>query len=109
MLNLEPHPGGVALAVNAHPGARRNAVRLQADGRLKVEVSQSPDKGKANKALIELLARRLGLKKSQIQLLSGETARQKRLLICGIDPRELAEKIEGLGTRDEGRGMKDEG
>ena len=60
---------------------------------LKVCVTQSPEKGKANKAVIELLAKSLKLRKSQIELLSGETSHQKRFLIRGITPEELAQKI----------------
>ena len=60
---------------------------------LKVCVSQSPEKGKANKAVIELMANSLGLRKSQIELLSGETSHQKRFLIRGITPEELSQKL----------------
>ena len=48
---------------------------------MKVCVTQSPEKGKANKALMELLSKTLGLKKSQIELISGETSHQKRFLV----------------------------
>jgi uncharacterized protein (TIGR00251 family) len=100
MVKLESHAQGVVLSVSAHPGARRNAIRLLPDGRLKVEVSQAPEKGKANKAVVELLAKGLGLKKSQIELLSGESSRQKRLLIRGIETRELTKRIEKFGGED---------
>jgi hypothetical protein len=56
-------------------------------------VTQSPEKGKANKAVIELMAKSLGLRKSQIELLSGETSHQKRFLIHGIKSGELAQSI----------------
>ncbi len=57
---LEPHPDGTILPVRAQPGARRNEIRGVQDGMLKVCVTQSPEKGKANKAVIELLARSSG-------------------------------------------------
>ena len=60
---------------------------------LKVCVTQSPEKGKANKAIGELLAKSLGLRKSQIELLSGETSHQKRFLIRDITSQELAQKL----------------
>jgi uncharacterized protein len=93
MLNIEPHSDGVILPVRAQPGSRRNELRGEQDGALKVCVTQSPEKGKANKALIELLAKRLDLKKSQIELISGETSHQKRFLIQGITQSELASRI----------------
>jgi hypothetical protein len=63
---------------------------------LKVSVTQAPEKGKANKALVALLAKQLSLRKSQIELLSGETTAQKRFLIRGIAPAELLQRIAQL-------------
>jgi uncharacterized protein len=94
MLALESNADGTILPVRAHPGARRNEIRGVQDGMLKVSVTQSPEKGKANKALIELLAKQLGLKKSQIGLVAGETSHQKRLLVHGIDAKELTARIQ---------------
>ncbi len=93
MIALQPHPEGTILPVRAQPGAKRNEIRGEQDGMLKVCVSQSPEKGKANKAVIELMANSLGLRKSQIELLSGETSHQKRFLIRGITPEELSQKL----------------
>lgn len=94
MLSLEPHADGTILPVRAQPGGRRNEIRGVQQGALKVSVTQAPDKGKANKALIELLADALGLKKSQIELVSGDTSRQKRFLVHGITVAELSARID---------------
>ncbi|HBH53122.1 MAG TPA: YggU family protein [Planctomycetaceae bacterium] len=87
---------GVILPVQAQPGARQNGVTGAHDGRLKVSVTQAPEKGKANKALVEVLAKSLGLKKSQVVLLSGETSSQKKFLIQGLARDELAGRIARL-------------
>jgi uncharacterized protein (TIGR00251 family) len=84
VIHLESHKEGVVLAVRALPGSRRDEIRGEHGGALKVAVTQAPEKGKANKAIIELLARRLGIKRSQFELLSGETTAQKRFLIRGV-------------------------
>jgi uncharacterized protein len=94
MLALEPHANGTILPVRAQPGGRRNELRGEQDSMLKLSVTQSPEKGKANKAIVELLSKSLGLKKSQIELISGETSHQKRFLIRDIAPGELAERID---------------
>jgi uncharacterized protein (TIGR00251 family) len=94
MLDLQPHPDGTILPVKAQPGSRRNEVRGMQYGALKICVTQAPEKGKANKALVELLAKWLGVKKSQVELLAGETASQKKFLIRGIEKSELARRIE---------------
>ena len=93
MIELEAVEGGVILPVRAHPGARRNEIRGEQNGMLKVSVTQPPEKGKANKALVALLARELALRKSQVALHSGDTSGQKRFLIADIPLEELAARI----------------
>ena len=93
MSPLEPHADGTILPVRAQPGARRNEIRGVQDGMLKVCVTQSPERGKANKAMVALLSKSLGLKKSQFELIAGETSHQKRFLVRGITPSELAAQL----------------
>jgi len=93
MIDLTNHPEGVVLPVRALPGARKNAIRGEQNGMLKVAVTQVAEKGKANKSLIDVLAKGLGLKRSQIELIAGETNPQKRFLIRGVTRDELAERI----------------
>jgi uncharacterized protein (TIGR00251 family) len=97
MIDLKPHPEGTILPVHAHAGARRNEIRGQQNGRLKVSVTQSPEQGKANKALIALLSQKLSLRKSQLALLSGETSPKKQFLVRGLTPTQLAQRIAQLG------------
>ena len=66
MIDFEPHAEGWILRVRALPGARRNEVRGEQDGALKVCVTQVAEKGKANGALRDLLASRYG--RSHFQL-----------------------------------------
>ena len=93
VIDLEERENGVVLPVKAHPGARRNEIRGIQNGMLRVSVTQAPEKGKANKAILALLAKELSLKKSQIELISGETSSQKRFLISSISVAELEELI----------------
>lgn len=81
MIDLVEHVEGIVLAVRAHAAARRSGVEGIHDGMLKVSVTQAAEKGKANKALIAVLSRQLGLRKTQIELLAGHTSPQKRFLI----------------------------
>lgn len=98
MIALEPHADGVILPVKAHAGARRNAIEGVHDGSLRVSVTQAPEKGKANKAIAELLAKALKLRKSQLELVAGETSPQKKFLIRGATAKELTTKIEELSA-----------
>jgi uncharacterized protein (TIGR00251 family) len=94
MIDLKPHPDGTILPVRAQPGARRNEIRGEQDGILKVSVTQPPEKGKANKALIALLSKELSLRKSQLELIAGQTSHQKQVLVRDVTPEELTELIE---------------
>jgi uncharacterized protein (TIGR00251 family) len=51
------------------------------DGTWKVKVAAAPEKGKANRALCEFVAERLGVAKSRVRIAPGETSRLKRLYI----------------------------
>ena len=98
MIPLTEHPHGTILPVRAQPGARRNEIRGEQNGMLKVSVTQIAEKGKANKALIAVLSKDLRLKKSQLELLSGHTSSEKRFLVHGITPDELTQRIEKMGS-----------
>jgi uncharacterized protein (TIGR00251 family) len=93
MIVLTEHPGGWILPVRAQPGARKNGVLGEHGGALKVAVTAPPEDGRANQALVELLRELLGLKRSQVTLLSGQTSRDKRFLIGGLDREELQARL----------------
>jgi len=96
MIRLEPHTEGSILPVRAHAGARRNEAGGEHDGALRVAVTQAPEKGKANKAIAALLAKFLDVRKSEVELLSGETSSQKRFLIRGLAVEELQSRLARL-------------
>lgn len=92
-LLLEPRDGGVVLSVKAQPGAKRNALTGVHAGALKVAVSVAPEQGKANQAIAAMLAQALGLKKSDVELLSGQTSRAKKFLVRRLSVEELRGRL----------------
>ncbi|MFZ5833053.1 MAG: DUF167 domain-containing protein [Planctomycetota bacterium] len=96
MIDIQPHAEGALLPVRAQPGARRNEIRGAQDGALKVSVTQVAERGKANKAIGDLLCKQLKLKKSQLELLAGETAQQKRYLVRGVTAETLKAAVSRL-------------
>ncbi|MCQ2002970.1 DUF167 domain-containing protein [Rhizobium sp. NRK18] len=85
------------LCVRLTPNAGRDTVEgIETDAAgetyLKARVTAVPEKGKANKALIALLAKTLSIPKSSISVQGGETARKKILRIDG-DPEDLKRKL----------------
>jgi uncharacterized protein (TIGR00251 family) len=84
VIDIREHAEGCILAVRAQTGARRAALAGEQGDALKVVVTAAPEQGKANKALVDVLRKALGLKRSQVELVSGETSRDKRFLIRGL-------------------------
>jgi uncharacterized protein len=86
--------GTVVLAVHAQPGAGRSAVVGRHGDALKVRVAAPPERGRANEAVAAMLAELLGVKPSAVSLVSGETSRQKRFAVAGVDLEELDRVLE---------------
>lgn len=99
-LNLQDLPEGCVLEVKAQPGARKTEFRGVQDGMLKVCVTAVAEKGKANKAILQFLKKTLGLRGSQLQILSGETNSQKRVLVGDYSCKDLAALLEKQGITD---------
>jgi len=94
VVTITPHPEGCVLAVRAQPGARKAGVQGEHGGALKVAVTAPPEDGRANQAITELLRDWLGLKRSQVELISGSTNRNKQFLIRGMTVEELRSKVD---------------
>ncbi len=90
---------GLRLLVRATPGARRagvGGVTETAEGpALVVKITEAAEKGRANKAVVALLAKVLGVAKSAIELRRGETSRIKHFVITG-DAAVLEERLQAL-------------
>jgi hypothetical protein len=96
MIDLTDHAEGCVLPVRAQPGARRAGVQGEQNGALKISVTAPPEDGRANAALVEELRDALKVKRSQVELLSGQTARDKRFLIRGLTRAELEARLAEL-------------
>ncbi len=80
-MNLESFEVNVRLT----PRSSRDRLELQPDGSLKVWVTSAPTDNQANDSLCQLLAKRLRIGKTSIEIVSGQTNRSKRLRIRGLD------------------------
>lgn len=69
------------LSVRVKPRSKKAGFEWQADGTLVLKIHEPPVDGKANKAVVEQVARLYGLAKSAVRIVSGETARTKRVEI----------------------------
>ena len=83
------------ISLKAHPGARADAVGLLPDGRLDVRVRAPALDGRANAAILALVAEALRLRPRQVRLVRGERARDKLLEIDLADHAELRRRLHG--------------
>jgi uncharacterized protein (TIGR00251 family) len=95
-LTIEPHPEGSILSIRAHAGARRNAITGVHDGALRVSVTAAPEKGQANRAILEVLSEALAMARSSLKIVSGTTSKQKKVLVADIAPAELERRCQAL-------------
>jgi uncharacterized protein (TIGR00251 family) len=86
------------LDVRAQPRAGRNEIAAADGGRLRVRVTAAPADGKANAAIIRLLAGYLALAPSRIELVAGHKGRDKRFRIRG--PLRLPEPLAIAGSEE---------
>jgi uncharacterized protein (TIGR00251 family) len=95
MLELNEIGGGVRMRLRVKAGGRRNALLGIHGGALKLTVIAAPKKGKANKAVLALLAEVLEIPASSMALLSGKSSPDKVVLVP-LDRQVLLEKLSGL-------------
>ncbi len=81
------------LDVVVHPGARRDGVVGWQGSALKVCVRAAPERGRANRAVEELLAAALGVPTSDVAVVSGATSRTKRVRVVGVGASAVAEVL----------------
>ncbi len=92
-VTITPHAEGATLLLRVQPKAKRNAILGEQAGALKVSVTAPPEDGRANDAVLALLREEFNLQRSQLALLSGQTNRNKVVLVRGVTAEELAKMI----------------
>ena len=85
--------GGVVFTVKIVPGSSRTGVSGLFDGMVKIKVSAPPEKGKANRCLVEFLAKQVGVKKNAVNIVSGETNPVKQVQVFGVSAEALSQKL----------------
>ena len=78
------------LDIRVQSRASRNAIEVDGE-RITVRVTAAPESGKANDAVVSLLAKRLGVPKRSVQIVRGHKSRDKRIRIEGISAAETLE------------------
>ena len=84
------------------PGAARAAVVGRHGDAWKVRVAAAPERGRANDAVLELLAETLALPRSSVTLISGGASRDKLVELAGIEPEEIERRLATAGGQETG-------
>ena len=86
--------GTAVLRVHVQPGAGRTAVQGRHGEALKVSVAAPPEGGRANDAVVKLLAETFGIPTSAVELVSGDSSRAKRFHLAGLEVDDVRERLE---------------
>jgi uncharacterized protein (TIGR00251 family) len=97
--------GTAVIRLHVQPGAGRTAVVGRHGDAVKVRVAAPPEGGRANDAVVALVAATFDVKLAQVTLISGESSRAKRVQIDGVEEAEIERLLE-LAMADAGHGGK---
>ncbi len=85
--------GGARLVVRVKPKSSKEGVEVGADGSVVVKVSAPPENGKANARVVEVVAAFFGLPRRQVEIVRGQTAREKDLLLHGLSAADVDKRL----------------
>ncbi len=89
MIEFAEKQGAVTFAVRIVPRASKSEIVGEHDGALKIRIASPPVDGAANDELVRLLAKLLGVSRSNVEIASGQTSKAKQIRINGVTVREV--------------------
>ena len=87
------HRDGSVMDVYAQPRASRSEILGAHDGALRVRITAPPVEGAANEASVSLLSDYLGIRRTDIEIVSGSSSRRKRVLVRGVSLETLRHRL----------------
>jgi hypothetical protein len=94
-LKIQVNDDSVVFTAKVVPGSSgKTCISGLLGGMLKVRVAAPPEKGKANKCLLNFLAKQLAVKKNDVSIISGQTGPVKNIRISGISADILLKKLQ---------------
>lgn len=93
-LELTDEDGGTTIKVRAKTRSDRNAILEVRDDALLVAATEPPEKGKANQPIRKTPAKRWGLAKGDLTIVSGEHGRDKRIHLAGVSVADIRDRLE---------------
>ena len=99
MILIRETKNGMSFDIHVNPHASKAEITGISEGMLKVKVTAPPVEGAANEACVALLSKKLGLRKSQMNISAGAKGRKKTILVSEISKTDLEQKINKLDIR----------
>lgn len=95
-LRITAVPTGVRIEVYAKPRAKKSAILGAREGALEVALAAMPVEGAANEELVATLAKALGLRKADVELVRGQGSRTKLVILHGVAEADLRARFDLL-------------
>lgn len=96
MIQIRERADGVTVECRVIPRARKNEIRGERDGALLVALTAPPIEGRANEALLELIAAAAGIPPSRASLLTGSQSRKKVVFLQGVDAATARSRLQAF-------------
>ena len=93
MIPIRDGTGGCSFAVRVHPRAKKNAITGTVGDAIKLALTTPPVEGRANEACTEFLAHLLGVPRSSVAIISGETSRNKVVRVSGLSADAVRQRL----------------
>lgn len=91
---IKEQTNGILVNIKISPNAKKNEI-IKTDTEIKIKITAQPIDGKANKALVEFLSKTIKIPKSSIEIVKGETSKEKIVLFRTTDEQKI-KKIKDL-------------
>jgi uncharacterized protein (TIGR00251 family) len=90
---VQDHPRGATISLTVQPRASRTEIMGEQNGALRVRLAAPPVDGAANAELLSYFAKLLGVRRGDLQILSGEHGRRKVVLVTGGNAAKLRARL----------------
>ena len=93
MINFTEKDGAIFFSVRVLPKSSKSEIVGEMDGALKIKLKSPPVDGAANAELIKLLSKTFNVSKSEIEIISGETSKNKQLKIENLTAKDFLNSL----------------
>lgn len=96
MIDIQQRKDGVSISIHVLPRSSRCALAGIQEGAIRLKLTAAPVDGRANEECLEYLAELLGIKKGQMDIISGHASRKKIIQVSGMTREAIEERLSTL-------------